>query len=388
MGKRQDINYSEYLDMKLKLKAQDDLHEKLVKEFVDGDLGKYREQLKQDTEFGGDRLENEISSKIQEYINKRNQLTRMEIENDDNSSFFGLLNLNKLNPFNPTFSNRATHALGETLLSMDEFLFGITKNGLKLATSFIPGLNTFKEVFFDLVEKSRGTYLASLPVQYGAFIFSIREPMDDLTASFPKLVQSLQDMNSDEIGKNFKAVLDASSKVGKELVKFLGSDDVKKIRGSEIAALLSAANALTEIASVQENPQVLQALDNSDRFYLAATQISSCLEALGGFSNLTLSELKTRKVNVGSLSKDLDKLDSVRGVLYDGFDFAHKQDSARAYDKMRSRFQSHQNLFQSLVDTVNFSAQKTGEYLLNVNGESLIKKTDGSIEVKSKSPVN
>lgn len=376
-GARKDVNFADYLELKLKFKAQADTNTDIV-QFVEKDINSYSQQLVQDEDFGGRTVADNISNKFKEFLDK--------VEKDKKATEGEIL-------------NKFQYAFQEAVYSSGKLIYGSFKNGFKLATTWIEGLNTFKEVFYGDFDNGK-TALYSLGIQYGDLSFSLIEPLGKLDESFQEFQQGLQEGNSEKIQKSFEALLDASLQIGKEFLEFWGSDNVSKKIQSEsettengttkkikietlanISDIISTAKTILQIGEINQKPEVLEVLNNFDKAYLVATQIFSFAEILIKTSEIITAEGEAIGKQLNSLEKIVDKFDSLQGLVFDAFDFSYKEQARRDYDNMRTVSQQYQDFLINLTDTIDFSSQEIGEYLLKTRNESFTRKPDGSIEV-------
>ncbi|MBD2776322.1 hypothetical protein [Iningainema tapete] len=334
---RKPVSYTDYLQEKLKLKAQ----EKVLNSgsSIIQELDQYNSKLKNDNRYGGRDISQRIVSNFQDYWRR--------VEEQTKKPSLSLESIARALPY----------ALEESRVSTLGFIESTFKTGGKLASAFTD-LGEFVQIL-------------NLPELTNPELFKKRGRSLEYIVTVKEKLGEVKDAVSE--GK-YEEINNITLEVASETIKLMDLQDSTLSRSADAIKIRSAAQKLIERHDFLQQPQVAEVLDNFDKTYLLTAQVASTVELVTS----TLSFIAPGKQAV---TKFADKADAVNALLFNALEFTYKDDVRRQYERLRVYTKRNQELISGLSSSIDFSAQEVGQYLMRSRTDVVNRRSDGTIAV-------
>lgn len=336
-GGRDDVSYANYLNLKLKLKAQETVFNEgtsIIKA-----IEPYNDKLSKDNRYGGRDVSQRIVSKFNDYWR------RVEEQNKKPSLSLG------------SISRALPYALEETRVSNINLIEGGVQTGGKLASAFTDLAGLVKILNLPELTNPESFQRAGRSIDY---VFTVKEKLGDIKDAFLK-------GNNEEVNK-------INLEIASETIKLIDAQDSMLVRSGEAIAIRGEATKLIERHNFLQQSQLTEVLDGFDKTYLTTAQVSSVVKIFTS----TLALIAPGKQAVRTFA---DKADAVNALLFNALQFSYKEDVRRQYERLKAYSNRNQQMISGLSSSIDFSAQEVGQYLIKTRTDVVIRRPDGTIAV-------
>jgi hypothetical protein len=338
-GRRDDVSYADYLNLKLKLKAQETVFNEGIS--IVKAIEPYNDKLSKDNRYGGRNVSQRIVSNFNEYWKR--------VEEQKKKPSLSLESLVRALPY----------ALEETRVSTINLIEGGVQTGGKLASAFT--------ALGGLVQ------ILNLPELTNPDSFKrVGRSLDYVIYVRPKLGESIDAL----LAGNTEEILNISLEVASETIKLIDSQDSILVRSAEAIAIRSEAMKLIDRHNFITQSQVTEVLDGFDKTYLTTAQVSSTIKLVTS----TLAFIAPGKQAVRTFA---DKADAVNSLLFNALQFSYKEDVRTQYARLKAYINRNQEIISGLSSTIDFSAQEVGQYLIKTRTDVVTRRPDGTIAVST-----
>jgi hypothetical protein len=334
------ITYADYLSLKLKINLQTEFFSKGMT-FYD-EIRKYNERLSNERRYGGKSVADNITSQFNRIWNDvQTQQQRIDAQ------------------ARLPLPERLSTVLDQTGGDVIEFSIEVLKTSAKVIAT-VREIKELTETISSLssINSERLNRVAGAP----KYFLEVEKILKDAGEAFLKL--------------DTEKLRDTTLKAAQATIEFVNSKDRKVAgTGNAIKAYI-AAKELIDKDKLLHQPEVTKALDDFDKFYLAAAQLSKAVDVIIAGISIPFSEVKV----VDTLAK---KADAVNILLFDAIEFSYKNDVRRQYVKLQYYSNRNQTAISGLSSFIDYTAEAVGKYLLRARTDVVTRRPDGTIAVSA-----
>jgi len=338
-GKRDDISYADYLQLKLKLKEQ----ETVLKEgaIIIEAINQYNTQLNKDNRYGGRDVSKKIVANFNEFWG------RVEEQNKKPSLSIG------------SIAGALPYALEETRVSTINLIEGSTQTGGKLASAFTSLGGLVQLLNLPELTNPNAFTLGGSTIDY---VFFLQPKLGEIQNEF--------------LAGNIEKVYDINLEILSETIKLTNTPNPTLVRVAEAIAVREEATELIDRFDFIKQPQFAEVLDDFDKIYLTTSQFSSTIKLVTS----TLAFIAPGKQAVRTFA---DKADAVNSLLFNALQFSYEEDVRTQFEQLKAKINRNQELISGLSSAVDFSAEEVGQYLIRTRTDVVTRRPDGTIAVST-----
>lgn len=330
-----EITFSDYLELKQKIAKQKEVIEDSMN--VANQFNIYGQRINNDTRYGGRNTVNQIAASTKKIWDEAQAKARTQ----SNLSFSEKVNI------------IAIQTKDDTL----EFTGSVFKTSVK-ALATIYQIDEIDNSIRD-ISRAEAIKLSTNSLNY---ILSFQDSLKELKQSFLKA--------------DGEKIRDTTLKIIQSTLDYTNLQDNPIIgkSGNILKVYLSAKDFIDQDRLLQQ-PQLLNNLDDSEKFYLYAAQMSKGLEiAIAGVS-IPLS--------TGKADSLLKIVDAANIILFDALEFYYKNDFRRRYARMLDAYNRNQFLIKGVQSYLDVISTEVGNYLINTRTDAVSRRQDGSVTVST-----
>ncbi|MBD2463943.1 CHAP domain-containing protein [Oscillatoria sp. FACHB-1407] len=360
-GARRDFSYRDYLQLKLRHREQINLINKAENELVEQGLSDIHEKFNNSTVSGAKDLAQEITDKFNTYAKYKEERYQ-----EYNFSFTDAF----------LSGDNWAYALEETRVDLGNLITGAGKAGGKLVLAFLKVGQLFDELM-DRVEQSTSgvsyaVYGASFATSFAVVHTELLEQTNDLVDAATK----------GDFQKVFETASKAASTYGK-ITEKLGSVVPEGIETPlELIEIGMKIKEFSDLTVLANHSSFAEVSNEFDKGYIAAAIVSSVLDISATLTNYISSNLAESGVKSAEVVENFtEKFDSVRSLLFDALDFTYKDRVTDDFELLTLANRREQETVQKLADTVDFSVERIGSFVLSNYPEDIVVRQDGETEL-------
>lgn len=333
-----EITYADYLNLKLKVYLQVGVFKNGMK--VYDEIPKYQNRLFQDRRYGGLNVGQNLTSEWEKRWNNVKEQQRLKDEQA-----------------NLPITERLGVVMEQTIKDTANFSWELFKTSTKVAAT-LAQIKDLAETITSLtsINQDNLNRIAGGPKYY----FAVEEILKDSG-------KALQSFDTDKINE-------LALKGAQETIELINAQDRKVAGSANVIKIYSAAKDIIDKNNLLRQPQATNALDDFDKFYIAATMYSKAVEVIIGGLSIPFSEAKV----VDTLLK---KADAVNTVLLDALEFTYKDSVRRQYVRLQYAYNRNQIQVVGLSSFIDYAAEEVGQYLLKARPDIVTRRPDGTIAV-------
>ena len=333
-----EITYADYLNLKLKVYLQVGVFKNGMK--VYDEIPKYQNRLFQDQRYGGLNVGQNLTSEWDKRWNNVKEQQRL-----------------KDKQANLPITERLGVVMEQTIQDTANFSGELFKTSTKVAAT-LAQIKDLAETITSLrsINQDNLNRIAGGPKYY----FAVEEILKDSG-------KALQSFDTDKINE-------LALKGAQETIELINAQDRKVAGSANVIKIYSAAKDIIDKNNLLRQPQATNALDDFDKFYIAATMYSKAVEVIIGGLSIPFSEAKV----VDTLLK---KADAVNTVLLDALEFTYKDSVRRQYVRLQYAYNRNQIQVVGLSSFIDYAAEEVGQYLLKARPDIVTRRPDGTIAV-------
>ena len=333
-----EITYADYLNLKLKVYLQVGVFKNGMK--VYDEIPKYQNRLFQDRQYGGLNVGQNLTSEWDKRWNNVKEQQRLKDEQA-----------------NLPITERLGVVMEQTVKDTANFSGELFKTSTKVAAT-LAQIKDLAETITSLrsINQDNLNRIAGGPKYY----LAVEKILKDSG-------KALQSFDTDKINE-------LALKGAQETIELINAQDRKVAGSANVIKIYSAAKDIIDKNNLLRQPQATNALDDFDKFYIAATMYSKAVEVIIGGLSIPFSEAKV----VDTLLK---KADAVNTVLFDALEFTYKDSVRRQYVRLQYAYNRNQIQVVGLSSFIDYAAEEVGQYLLKARPDIVTRRPDGTIAV-------
>lgn len=333
-----EITYADYLNLKLKVYLQIGAFKNGMK--VYDEIPKYQNRLFQDRQYGGLNVGQNLTSEWDKRWNNVKEQQRLKDEQA-----------------NLPITERLGVVMEQTIQDTANFSGELFKTSTKVAAT-LAQIKDLAETITSL--RSINQYNLNRIAGGPKYTIAVKKILEDSG-------KALQSFDTDKINE-------LTLKAAQETIELINAQDQKVAGSANVIKIYLAAKDIIDKNNLLRQPQATNALDDFDKFYIAATMYSKAVEVIIGGLSIPFSEAKV----VDTLLK---KADAVNTVLLDALEFTYKDSVRRQYVRLQYAYNRNQIQVVGLSSFIDYAAEEVGQYLLKARPDIVTRRPDGTIAV-------
>lgn len=333
-----EITYADYLNLKLKVYLQIGVFKNGMK--VYDEIPKYQNRLFQDRQYGGLNVGQNLTSEWDKRWNNVKEQQRLKDEQA-----------------NLPITERLGVVMEQTIKDTANFSVELFKTSAKVAAT-LAQIKDLAETITSLT--SINQYNLNRIAGGPKYTIAVKKILEDSG-------KALQSFDTDKINE-------LTLKAAQETIELINAQDRKVAGSANVIKIYFAAKDIIDKNKLLRQPQATNALDEFDRFYIAAAMYSKAVDVIIGGLSIPFSEAKV----VDTLLK---KADAVNTVLFEALEFTYKDSVRRQYVRLQYAYNRNQIQVAGLSSFIDYAAEEVGKYLLNARPDIVTRRPDGTIAV-------
>jgi len=333
-----EITYADYLNLKLKVYLQIGVFKNGMK--VYDQISKYQNRLFQDRQYGGLNVGQNLTSEWEKRWNNVKEQQRL-----------------KDKQANLPITERLGVVMEQTIKDTANFSVELFKTSTKVAATLaqikdladtITSLTSINQYNLNRISGGPKYTIAAVKILTDAG-------------------KALQSFDTDKLNE-------LTLKAAQETIELINAQDRKVAGSANVIKIYFAAKDIIDKNKLLRQPQATNALDEFDRFYIAAAMYSKAVDVIIGGLSIPFSEAKV----VDTLLK---KADAVNTVLFEALEFTYKDTVRRQYVRLQYAYNRNQIQVVGLSSFIDYAAEEVGNYLLKARPDIVTRRPDGTIAV-------
>ncbi|MEK0195024.1 PPC domain-containing protein, partial [Microcoleus anatoxicus] len=333
-----EITYADYLNLKLKVYLQVGVFKNGMK--VYDEIPKYQNRLFQERRYGGLNVGQNLTSEWEKRWNNVKEQQRL-----------------KDKQANLPITERLGVVMEQTIKDTANFSWELFKTSTKVAATLaqikdladtITSLTSINQYNLNRISGGPKYTIAAVKILTDAG-------------------KALQSFDTDKLNE-------LTLKAAQETIELINAQDRKVAGSANVIKIYFAAKDIIDKNKLLRQPQATNALDEFDRFYIAAAMYSKAVDVIIGGLSIPFSEAKV----VDTLLK---KADAVNTVLFEALEFTYKDSVRRQYVRLQYAYNRNQIQVVGLSSFIDYAAEEVGKYLLKARPDLVTQRPDGTIAV-------
>jgi hypothetical protein len=333
-----EITYADYLNLKLKVYLQVGVFKNGMK--VYDEIPKYQNRLFQERRYGGLNVGQNLTSEWEKRWNNVKEQQRL-----------------KDKQANLPITERLGVVMEQTIKDTANFSWELFKTSTKVAATLaqikdladtITSLTSINQYNLNRISGGPKYTIAAVKILTDAG-------------------KALQSFDTDKLNE-------LTLKAAQETIELINAQDRKVAGSANVIKIYFAAKDIIDKNKLLRQPQATNALDEFDRFYIAAAMYSKAVDVIIGGLSIPFSEAKV----VDTLLK---KADAVNTVLFEALEFTYKDSVRRQYVRLQYAYNRNQIQVVGLSSFIDYAAEEVGQYLLKARPDIVTRRPDGTIAV-------
>jgi hypothetical protein len=333
-----EITYADYLNLKLKVYLQIGIFKNGMK--VYDQISKYQNRLFQERRYGGLNVGQNLTSEWEKRWNNVKEQQRL-----------------KDKQANLPITERLGVVMEQTIKDTANFSVELFKTSTKVAAT----LAQIKDLA-DTITSLTSINQYNLNRIAGGPKYTIAAVKILTDAG-----KALQSFDTDKLNE-------LTLKAAQETIELINAQDRKVAGSANVIKIYFSAKDIIDKNKLLRQPQATNALDEFDRFYIAAAMYSKAVDVIIGGLSIPFSEAKV----VDTLLK---KADAVNTVLFEALEFTYKDTVRRQYVRLQYAYNRNQIQVVGLSSFIDYAAEEVGKYLLKARPDLVTRRPDGTIAV-------